>query len=108
MVAAKAKVPAEVDKVPSEDAKRLTLTVEYVPNGDGTTVKRELNFLPLSQVPLGILRRTRRDPTEQMWLTLEWALAPEDLDILDQVSSDKLDALLIEMQKLSGTRSGES
>lgn len=87
--------------------KLLTVDVEII-GEDGETKTEKLSFKPLNLVPLGILRKTRRNSTEQMWAIFEWALDADGLDILDQVSSDKLDETLIAMQKASSVDLGES
>lgn len=117
MTATKAtpKIPAEVEKDLSEDLKAArshesamrSVEVECW-NGSGETTTKTLHFKSLTLVPLGIVRKTRRDYSEQMWAIFEWALDPEDLDVLDQIPSDKLDDLLAAMQKASGTTPGES
>lgn len=97
---------AEEVRVKASKAEKCSLEVEIGSNGKVET--KTLTFKPLTLVPLGILRRTRRDQSEQMWAIFEWALDPEELDILDQVSSDKLTELLMAMQTISVTELGES
>ena len=99
-------VEEHVEVIKTAPASMRTIDVEIGFNG--TVETKTLTFRPLTVVPLGILRRTRRDPQEQMWAIFEWALDPDDLDILDQVASDKLDETLMAMQKASVADLGES
>lgn len=107
MAASKATPARKTPPAVKDNSHLLTIEVEH-PNGDGETVTATLHFQSLTLVPLGILRKTRRDYQEQMWAIFEWSLPPEDLDILDQVPSDKLDDILAEMQRVSGTAAGKS
>ena len=68
-----------------------------------------LEFKPLSQVPIGILRRNRSDTEGQMWDMFEWGLSPEHLAILDELpAEDNLQPILAEWQKHDRVEAGES
>lgn len=94
-------------KAKAETNGKLSIEVE-IPNGNGEKVTRTVCFTSLNEAPLGIVRTTRNNQNEQMWRILEWALAPKDLEILDQVPSRKLTELLQQMQDASNITLGES
>lgn len=77
-----------------------------VTGDDGQT--HTLTFKSLTKLPAGILRRHRHQPEEQLWAPFEWALSPEDLEILDEVPSDELPKILEAWQKHNGVELGES
>lgn len=81
----------------------LEATVEL---DDGETVS--IKFTSLNLLPIGLLRRTRNDEQEQVWATLEWALDPESLTLLDELPATQLMAVLDEMQKVSQANLGKS
>lgn len=85
----------------------LTLEVE-IPTAKGGVAKKSLSFKSLSEVPMGLIRRTRNNHNEQMWAVFEWAFSAADLAVLDQVPGSKTLEVLKEMQKLSGLDVGES
>jgi hypothetical protein len=85
-----------------ELTEKLSITIE-LPTG-----KKTLQFTPLNLVPIGIIRRTRDDNTEQMWQIFEWSLYAKDLAVLDQAPATQLWDILGEMQKISQADLGES
>lgn len=85
----------------------LSLEVE-IPTEDGGTEKKAIQYKPLTQVPIGIVRRTRHDNDEQMWAIFEWAFSAEDLATFDLLPAAKLLSLLEEMQQASRVDLGES
>ncbi|AER47571.1 tail assembly chaperone [Mycobacterium phage DS6A] len=87
------------------------LEIEVDVPSDGTIDGAEpttLRFRSLAVVPVGILRRTRKDQQEQMWAVFEWALPPAELAKLDELPADKLVDTLHAMQRKSGVELGES
>ncbi|AER47572.1 tail assembly chaperone [Mycobacterium phage DS6A] len=85
------------------------LEIEVDVPSDGTIDGAEpttLRFRSLAVVPVGILRRTRKDQQEQMWAVFEWALPPAELAKLDELPADKLVDTLHAMQRKSGVELG--
>jgi hypothetical protein len=66
----------------------LSIDVE-VPHGDSVECKT-IYFRPLNVVPMGIIRKTRKDPNEQMWAVFEWAMAEDDLALFDEMPLKEL------------------
>ena len=85
----------------------VSISVE-VTNGTGTTVSKILKFKSFMLIPAGIIRKTRNDFNAQRWAVLEWACDERNLEIVDQIPSNKLDDLVTEMQKASQVDLGES
>jgi len=57
-----------------------------IPNEDGEGVEDvELVFKDIKDLPVGIIRRHRRDVEAQMWATFEWGLSPEHLELFDRM-----------------------
>jgi hypothetical protein len=69
---------------------------------------RVLTFKPVTQVPIGILRRNSKDNEAQMWETLAWGLTAEDLEVLDQLPSNELENIMRLWQAADDTTLGES
>lgn len=88
-------------------AAMISIEVE-VTNDSGETSTHTLEFKSLAEVPIGLLRKTRGDQQEQMWVVFEWALSPEQLAVFDGLPASELDPVLIQMQKASGVELGES
>lgn len=85
----------------------VSLDVEIMtPNGG--TASRTIKFKSFTLIPIGLLRETRKTPSEQVWKILEWACDAKTLEIVDQMSASKLDGLIVEMQKASQVDLGES
>jgi hypothetical protein len=61
-----------------------------VPNedGDGTT-KHTLVFKPITQVPIGVMRRNRHDYEAQLWASFEWGLGAEQMELFDRLSFEE-------------------
>lgn len=74
----------------------------------GGVKKKALRFKNLTEVPIGLVRRTRNDTTEQMWAVFEWAFAPEDLELFDSLPAAKVLEILAQMQEASKVEVGES
>ncbi|QDF19745.1 tail assembly chaperone [Mycobacterium phage LilSpotty] len=74
--------------------------------GDGETVT--IKFKSLNLLPLGLLRTTRDDEQEQVWRTLEWAVAPECLPMVDELPASKLMTIILQMQEESQANLGKS
>jgi len=86
----------------------VSINVEIMtPNGLAT---RAIKFKPFTMIPVGILRATRKTPSEQVWAILEWACDAKTLEIIDQMpsGSGNVDKLIVEMQKASQVDLGES
>jgi len=86
----------------------VSLDVEIMtPNGPAT---RTIKFKSFAMIPVGLLRATRRSPSEQVWVILEWACDAKALEIIDQMPSGNgnVDKLIVEMQKASQVDLGES
>jgi hypothetical protein len=101
-------VEAHVANVKAKSPERLSIDVEVPVGTNGKVETKTITYRSFNLAPLGILRHTRGNQQEQMWAIFEWALAPEDLDVLDRVPSHKLNDLLIAMQTASGIAMGES
>lgn len=84
------------------------LSAEVEVEVDGETVTHTLYFKPLTLVPMGILRKTRNDQSEQMWQVLEWALPPESLAICDDLPTKELEDVLNRLQQTSEADLGKS
>lgn len=70
-----------------------------VPNEDGDgTEKVTFTFKPISQVPVGVLRRNRRDPEAQMWDTFEWGMPADQLKLFDRLPATEIERILEEWQ----------
>jgi hypothetical protein len=67
-----------------------------------------LTLKPMTDVPIGILRRNRGNDEEQMFLTLEWALDADQLEILDMLPGSKLQDIVEAWQAADGVTLGES
>lgn len=87
---------------PPADDDLLSIEVE-LPSGE----TKALRFRNLTGVPIGIVRRTRGNNTEQMWVVFEWAFAPEDLAVFDEMPSAKVLVILAQMQEASKIELGE-
>lgn len=78
------------------------MSFEYeteVPDADGTgTEKVTFTFKPISKVPVGVLRRNRRDPEAQMWDTFEWGLPGDQLELFDRLPAAEIERILEEWQ----------
>jgi hypothetical protein len=86
-----------------------TLSIEVeLPTAKGGVEKKQLNFKSLALLPLGIVRATRNDNTEQMWQAFEWALSAKDLALFDQLPASKVYDILRAMQEASQVDLGES
>lgn len=66
-----------------------------------------LRFKPLTEVPIGILRR-RLDSESQMWATLEWGLSADDLEVLDRLPATELAGIMQQWQEHDEVTTGES
>ncbi len=80
------------------------LSIDITVNGK----TKELTFKSLTLVPLGILRKTRGDQTEQMWQVFEWALPPESLALLDELPGHQLEEILTRLNEASEADLGKS
>ena len=98
----------EVEATADAEKKFNLLELEVnVPTEDGGTEKKTIRFRPLTTIPIGLVRQTRHDKTEQMWAVFEWALPDEDLAIFDRLPSTVLYSTIADMQKASGITLGE-
>jgi hypothetical protein len=70
--------------------------------------KKSVRFTSLTLVPMGLVRRTRNDRTEQLWSILEWAVHSDDWAIVDELPTSQLVDLLTRMQEISEVSMGES
>lgn len=74
------------------------MSFEYeteVPTADGTgTEKVTFKFRPITEVPIGVLRRNRRDPEAQMWDTFEWGLPADQLEVFDRMPAVEIERIL--------------
>jgi hypothetical protein len=85
----------------------VSLSVEVM-TPTGIASKKTIKFKSFEHIPIGLLRSTRKTPGEQVWKILEWACDAKALEIVDQMASNKLDDLIVEMQKASRVDLGES
>ncbi|CKH13898.1 hypothetical protein PXH78_26965 [Mycolicibacterium smegmatis] len=73
---------------------KFEYTVE-VPSEDGDSVSEvTFQFKPIKMLPVGILRKHRRDVEGQMWATFEWGLSPEQLELFDRLPASKFREIL--------------
>jgi hypothetical protein len=83
------------------------MTFEYkVETADGENVVLVLR--PITEVPIGILRRNRGNDEEQMFSTLEWGLDKKNLEILDKLPATLLEDIVRAWQSNAGVTLGES
>jgi hypothetical protein len=70
-----------------------------VPAVDGTgTEMVTLEFRPVEQLPIGILRRNRYDQESQMWAMFEWGLSADQLAVFDRLPAVQLQKILADWQ----------
>jgi len=62
-------------------------------DGKGTE-KVTLRLKPFNRMPLGVLRRNRKDPEGQMWDSLEWGLSEDQHEILDRIPASEIEELM--------------
>lgn len=74
--------------------------------GEGEAVALQLR--PITKVPVGVLRRNRHDRELQMWDMFEWAVAPEQLELFDQLPIEAIEDLMDAWQAAGGVTAGES
>lgn len=98
----KADVKAEK---PERKPNKLSLEIE-IPTDDGVETKT-IWFKPLNLVPLGIVRRTRKNLNEQMWAVFEWAMSEDDLQWFDQLPLKELQNINERMADASEVDLGE-
>jgi hypothetical protein len=84
----------------------LSIDIE-VPNGEVADTKT-IYFKPLNVVPMGIIRKTRKDPNEQMWAVFEWAMAEDDLALFDEMPLKELQDIQERMAEASEVDLGKS
>lgn len=70
--------------------------------------KKTLKFKSFALMPLGILRTNRDNDLALRWAGLEWALAPADLAVLDELPASQLYTVWTAMQAESRANVGES
>jgi hypothetical protein len=73
---------------------------------DGETVS--LTFKPFDQVPIGIIRKHRKNTEEGGWALLEWGLSEDDLAALDDAPLSTLETVFDAWQESSKITAGES
>lgn len=73
---------------------------------NGTTT--ELVFKPFAQVPVGVIRKNRKNPEEGMWVLFEWALSEDDLEALDDLPIAQLEDVFNAWQAADKVTAGES
>jgi hypothetical protein len=71
-------------------------------DGDGNTETVVLTLKPLTQIPIGVLRKHRGDSEAQMWATFEWGLPEEQLDVFDRIPADQIEAIMTGWQADDG------
>lgn len=79
----------------------FTYEVE-LPAEDGKgTDKVAFTLKPVGDVPVGILRRNRRNQEAQMWATFEWGLPAEQMDNFDRLTATQVVEMLNAWQQSS-------
>lgn len=80
---------------------------KYVYNVPGT--KKKITLPALSEVPFGIIRRSRKlTPDEQFYFMFEELLTDADLDTLDSLTAAQVSDLIDGWQEDAGVDLGES
>lgn len=67
-----------------------------------------LTFKPFSVVPLGLIRKNRKNPEEGMWAIFEWALTDDDLAVFDYLPISDVEEVFITWQEAGEVTAGES
>lgn len=63
-------------------------TIEDVPTADGEGTESVTFVLKdISKIPMGILRKNRRNDFQATMATIEWGVDPEQLDQIDRLDS---------------------
>jgi hypothetical protein len=82
-----------------------------VPTEDGGTEQVVLHLKPIALVPIGVLRKNRRNLQLQMWDMFEWGLSDDELDVFDRIPSSQLEKIVDAWQAdegSGGVEAGES
>lgn len=74
-----------------------------VPEDDGTTKRVKFVLKPITQVPVGVLRRNRNNQEAQMWATFEWGVSESQLELFDRLPAGEIETILEAWQE-SGER----
>ena len=67
-----------------------------------------LTFKPFAVVPLGLIRKNRKNPEEGMWAIFEWALSEDDLAVFDYLPISDVEEIFTAWQEADAVTAGES
>jgi hypothetical protein len=57
---------------------------------------------PITQVPVGVLRRHRHDREQQMWDIFDWGVSADQMDLFDRVPADQIEGIMERWHEAGG------